>query len=518
MADQQWGGTAGGHILRALARYPDRVAFVDDFRSLTYAQSADLLARFQHVLMAAGAKPGDGIALLSANRAENYLAMAAAYLCGLRYTPLHPLGSLEDHLGILEDAEARFLIVDAANYAERGRAIAGRADGLSAILTFGPADFGIDMVAAAGEIGEVSASDLATPDMPATLNYTGGTTGRPKGVVRSQAGNLAIAASSVASFEFPDRPSFLATTPISHVAGTKILPTLMLGGTVYMQGHFDPEAFFAIVAKHRISATLLVPTMIYVLLDHPALSRSDLSSLELMLYGASPMSPTRLVEALEKFGPVFSQLYGQTECYPISALAKADHSAKDPDRLLSCGVPVTNCAVRLLDEEDNEVTAGEAGEICVRAPQAMDGYWKREEETAKTLSGGWLHTGDVARWDDRGYLYIVDRKKDMIVSGGFNVFPREVEDVLTGHPDVAMAAVIGVPDEKWGEAVKAVIVPRAGAKIDTEALRQLVREKKGAIYAPKTLDIAEAIPLTPIGKPDKKALRAKYWGSGRQVG
>jgi fatty-acyl-CoA synthase len=273
------------------------------------------------------------------------------------------------------------------------------------------------------------------------------------------------------------------------------------------------------VEREKINFTLLVPTMIYVLLDHPRLGRSDLSSLELILYGASPMSPTRLVEGLERIGPVFSQLYGQTECYPVSVLGKVDHDASRPELFASCGFPIASCRVSLRDEDNNEVKPGEAGEICVRAPQAMEQYWKRPEQTAETFKGGWLHTGDIARADERGYLYIVDRKKDMIVSGGFNIYPREVEDVISSHPDVAMVAVIGVPHEKWGEAVAALVVTKQGARPAPEALMQLVKDRKGGTHAPKQVEFVETLPLTAVGKVDKKVLRAKYWaGRGRLVG
>jgi len=216
---------------------------------------------------------------------------------------------------------------------------------------------------------------------------------------------------------------------------------------------------------------------------------------------------------------VFCQLYGQTEGYPLTVLRKGDHNRDAPDLFAACGHPCTSVQIALLDEEGNEVPAGEVGEICAQAPQVMDEYWQRPEQTAETLANGWLHTGDMAYADERGYLYIVDRKKDMIITGGFNVFPREVEDVLTTDQNVAMAAVIGVPDDKWGEAVKAVVIPRPGAEIDVDALIQRVRDAKGAVQAPKSVDIVEEIPLTPLGKPDKKALRETYWaGQGRRVG
>jgi fatty-acyl-CoA synthase len=300
------------------------------------------------------------------------------------------------------------------------------------------------------------------------------------------------------------------------------VPALLRGGTVHLLKGFEPEKFLATLSREKINFTLVVPTMIYVLLDHPRLDQTDLSSLELILYGASPMSPTRLVEGLERIGPIFSQLYGQTECYPVSVLRKADHDARRPELFASCGFPIASCSVSLRDDDNNEVKPGEAGEICVRAPHAMEQYWKRPEQTAETFKGGWLHTGDIARADERGYLYIVDRKKDMIVSGGFNVFPREIEDVLALHPAVSQCAVIGVPDEKWGEAVKAIVVLRPDATVERTELSSeliaLVKEHKGAHHQPKSIEFADAIPLSPLGKPDKKALRAQYWGSTeRQV-
>jgi fatty-acyl-CoA synthase len=282
---------------------------------------------------------------------------------------------------------------------------------------------------------------------------------------------------------------------------------------------FDPDAVLRTIARERINFTLFVPTMIYVLLDHPALDRTDLSSLELLLYGASAMSPSRLIEGIERIGPVFSQLYGQTECYPVSVLRKADHDVKSPELFLSCGFPIAACEVTILDDDDQEVETGEAGEICVRAPHVMAEYWKRPEQTAETLKNGWLHTGDIARADERGYMFILDRKKDMIVSGGFNIFPREVEDVLSQHADVAMVAVVGVPDDKWGEAVTAVIVAREGARPSAEELINLVKTRKGSAHAPKHVKFVSELPMTSVGKVDKKLLKAGFWaGRERMVG
>ena len=260
---------------------------------------------------------------------------------------------------------------------------------------------------------------------------------------------------------------------------------------------------------------MLVPVMLYVLLDSPRAETADMSSMETIFYGASPMSPARLKQGLEKWGQIFYQFFGQSEApMVLTNLARKEHDLAVPERLSSCGRPAPWVHLALLDDNNEEVAAGDAGEICVRSPLVMKGYKDLPEQTAEAFAGGWLHTGDIGRFDDEGFLYIVDRKKDMIVTGGFNVFPREVEDVLSSHEAVAQVAVVGVPDERWGEAVKAVIVLKPGISGDDtlrDVLTAAVKAAKGSVQAPKSIDFVDAIPLTPVGKPDKKAIRATYW-------
>ena len=505
--------------LRALSRYPSRTAFSSPDGTLSYRGTLDLIGRMQSVFTQQNLPPGSRVALLTANRADTWCAGIAAQLARFGITWLHPLGSLQDQLFQLEDSESVMLIVDATAFHDRGGDLAARAAALKAVFTLGPAEYGTDLLKAIEAAGHATPRCFAGPDDIATLNYTGGTTGRSKGALRYHRQNGGFAGSILADFEIPEAARYLTVAPISHVAGTKVLPTLMTGGTVHMLKGFDPEAVLQTIQRERINFTLFVPTMIYVLLDHPALSTTDLSSLELVLYGASAMSTSRLVEGMERIGPVFSQLYGQTECYPVSVLRKADHDPKTPDLFLSCGFPISACDVKILDDNDQEAETGAAGEICVRAPHVMAEYWKQPEVTAETLKSGWLHTGDIARRDERGYLFILDRKKDMIVSGGFNIFPREIEDVLAGHPDVAMAAVVGVPDEKWGEAVMAIIVPREGSNPNPDELINLVKSRKGSAHAPKQLQFVKQLPMTGVGKVDKKSLRAGFWkGRDRMVG
>jgi fatty-acyl-CoA synthase len=293
----------------------------------------------------------------------------------------------------------------------------------------------------------------------------------------------------------------------------------MRGGFTRVLPGFDIESYCRTIQEEGINAVFLVPTLVYALIDaREVRARYDLSSLQMIVYGAAPMSPDRLLEAMKIFGPVFVQMYGQTEAPQcITTLRKADHDPAHPRRLGSCGRPNPLVDVKLFDPQMNEAERGQPGEICVRGALVMNGYWKRPDATEDAFRGGWLHTGDVAVEDEDGYYYIVDRTKDMIISGGFNIFPREVEDALMSHPAVASAAVIGVPDDKWGEAVKAFVVLKAGAAADFETLHAHVKAKRGGPWAPKSIDFVEAIAVTGLGKVDRKALRAPYW-QGRSRG
>jgi fatty-acyl-CoA synthase len=279
---------------------------------------------------------------------------------------------------------------------------------------------------------------------------------------------------------------------------------------------FDPDGFFDLVEQHRITATLIVPVMLYALQGHSRYQTADMSSMETIFYGASPMSPAKLAQAIGHWGPIFFQFFGQTEApMVITHLKKDEHDLAHPERLASCGRPVPWMHVALLDSHNQPVGPGESGEICTRGPLVMNGYKDLPDETAEALSGDWLHTGDVGRFDDDGYLYIVDRTKDMVITGGFNVFPREVEDVISAHPAVSMVMVIGVPDDKWGEAVKAVVVLQRGHEPSdalTAELQRLVKDVKGSQQSPKSIDYVDTLPLTAVGKLDKKAVRTRYWG------
>jgi fatty-acyl-CoA synthase len=521
VVDQRYRAAYAGDLLvRGLGRNPSKPAVYIGDRALTAAEMADQISRYAQAYEAWGVTQGSPTATLSANRPEVLFAMGAGMITGTRGTPLHPMGSLEDHLYILEDAQIETLFYDPSAYEERAMALKGRAPSLKRVVALAPTDAAEDVPTAAARFGPRRLSPpVADPDTPYSIAYTGGTTGQPKGVVGTYRSGSTMTAIQMAEWQWPAEMRFLSCTPLSHAGAAFFVPTLLRGGSLTVLPSFDPERVIDTIERQRITAMMLVPTMIYVLLDHPRMSNADLSSLEVLYYGAAAMSPSRLEEGIERLGPVFFQFYGQAECpMTITVLRREEHRLGDPARLATCGRPVPWLDVALLDDEGQVVDQGEAGEICVRGPLVMKEYLNKPEQTADAFRFGWLHTGDVARADDEGFYTIVDRKKDMIVTGGFNVFPRELEDVLSSHPGVSAAAVIGVPDEKWGEAVKAVVVRRPGAEVAEEELITLVKQRKGSVAAPKSVDFVEAIPLSPLGKTDKKALRARYWESSeRQV-
>ena len=316
-----------------------------------------------------------------------------------------------------------------------------------------------------------------------------------------------------AEWEWPLDIHYALMTPISHAAGVNIYPVMLMGGRVRLLPGFDVTRFCEVVERENISATFLVPTLINTLIESgDVIERYDLSSLKLVIYGAAPMSLDRLAMAIAMFGPVFLQLYGQTEAPQVlTTLRIVDHDLARPDLLGSCGRATTLTQIRLFDVDMNEVGVGEPGELCVRGPLVCNGYWKQPTQTDALFKGGWLHTGDVAVQDAQGYFTIVDRIKDLIISGGFNIYPREVEDALMAHPGVASAGVVGIPDLKWGEAVKAFVVRRAGAIVEERELQEHVKAIRGAPWSPKSIEFRSKLPLTGIGKLDRKALREPYW-------
>ncbi|WP_372747645.1 AMP-binding protein [Litorivivens sp.] len=478
---------------------------------MTVGDVRDEASRFVQALSSLGLGKGKRLGLLSANRPEVLHLANAVQLLPAIYVPMHPLGGFDDHLHVVTDAQVDVLIFDAERYADRAKALAEAVPGLR-LLAFGGSELAQDLSALAATFSpQQLVPPLVDGDDIVRLGYSGGTTGKPKALASVQRTGLHTIQLMMSEWEWPSQPRFLCCTPLSHAGAAMFIPVLLRGGTMLVLPAFNPEQVLHTIQEYRINTIMLVPTMIYALLDHPRFDEFDLSSLETVFYGASAMSPVRLKEAIERIGPVFMQFYGQAEApMCVTVLRKHEHDVNDPKRLASCGRPVPWLHVELLGANNQPVADGEPGEICVRGPLIMNGYRDLPELTAQAFDGGWLHSGDVAVRDPGGFLRIIDRTKDMIVTGGFNVYPREIEDILSLHPAVSQVAVIGVPHEKWGEAIKAVVVLRREKGVDAQDLIEMVAAKKGSFQAPKSIEFVPSIPQTPVGKPDKKALREWY--------
>ena len=360
------------------------------------------------------------------------------------------------------------------------------------------------------------------PDDLAFVGFTGGTTGKPKGIVhRQHPFVLNLFAHIVEGTIGPDE-KLLLTTPLPHAAGLFALAGLLRGAHVRVEAAFDAEGTLRVMEREGITWTFAVPTMIYRMLDAAEATGIRPTALRTIQYGAAPISPDRLRQAIGLFGPVLQQLYAQTECPNFAtSLTKADHvrALDEPELLSSCGRATLMCEVAVIDEDGNEVEPGVVGEVALHAPYVMAGYWEDPDGYASRFAGKWMRTGDVGRLDAEGYLTLVDRRNDMIISGGMNVYSVEVENVIAAHPSVGQVAVVAVPHPDWGEAVHAVIVPALGATPDPDELAAYCRDELAAYKRPKSFEVLAELPLTVYGKVDKKALRAPHWRDvGRNVG
>jgi acyl-CoA synthetase (AMP-forming)/AMP-acid ligase II len=362
-------------------------------------------------------------------------------------------------------------------------------------------------------------------DEIAVQMYTSGTTGKPKGVMLTHKNLISMYMSRIIDFKLDKDDIFLSSIPYFHTGAEYALITLYIGGTLVIQRSFDPGSFLDAIEKEKVTVTGGVPAMINFLLQHMEKhpGNYNFSSLRIFAYGASPMPVTLVKKTIETFKCDIYQSYGLTEASPgVSILRPEDHIVEGPGvntkRLASCGKEIFNVEARVVNKQAIDVEPGKVGEIIVRGDNVMKGYWKLPRETEEAIRDGWLHTGDIATIDEEGYIFIVDRKKDMIISGGENIYPREVEEVLYTHPSVLDAAVIGVPDAQWGETVKAFVVLKEGHKASEQDIIDFCKENMASYKKPKSVEFADSLPRNPIGKVLKKELREKYWeGYDRRV-
>jgi acyl-CoA synthetase (AMP-forming)/AMP-acid ligase II len=498
---------------------------VEGARRVSYAEAGALANRIANALVAAGLAPGDRVALLSKNSIEYVLWYYACSKCGVVPVPLNYRLAPPEWSYIVNDAGARLLFAQDA-LARAIEPVRGELGGVRHRVVLGADVPGWERFEAfVGRGGTTPPPYRAASDADLYQMYTSGTTGRPKGAVLTHRAVVSHLHQASLAFGGAAGERTLIVAPLYHAAGSIMsFVTVQSGGTLFVQEDFAPADVVRALAEERIAIALLVPAMIqFCLVAVPDVAARRYETLRLVVYGASPIAEETLRRAIEVFGCEFLQAYGMTETTAAATyLMPADHRralAGEPRLLLSAGRPVVGTEVRVVGPEGRPLPAGAVGEIAVRGPQLMRGYWNLPEATAEALRDGWMHTGDAGVVDDEGYVFVQDRTKDMIVSGGENVYPREVEDVLYGHPAVAEAAVIGVPDARWGEAVKAVVVARPGHAVDADELMRFCDGKLAGYKRPRSVDFVDALPRNPSGKVLKRELRERYWtGHARRVG
>ena len=503
-------GSVGDLMIDAIERHGDRVAFEHEGREFSYSQLGRDVAHTIAFFRERGLGQGERIAQIGANSYEMFVIIAAAYVSGNISLALQYNADFDDHIFAVDDIRPALLFVDDERMPRADELVEAAGYDLQVVNYAELRAFLADKSREVASLGSyVGTTD---PKKCARINQTGGTSGRPKAVmISSEALTYTILAHATAN-AFDGDTRMLIASPISHGGGSFIPPVLAKGGRLVIDSKFKPTEVVEAVATGRINTLFMVPTMMYTLMDHPDAAKFKPGQLKRIIYGAAPSSPERLRQAMEMFGPVLLQSYGQSEAPgTILYLSPEDHQHPDESRLASAGRPYPGVIARLrLDGKEVPLRSGEVGEICVRAPHVMMGYWNAPELTEEVFADGWLHTGDLARVDEQGFFHIVSRLKDMIISGGFNVYASEVEQTLEEHEAVSTSAVIGVPDPKWGEAVTAFVVSESGAEVSEETLIGFVRERKGPVKTPKSIIFVDALPLTKVGKVDKKVLRTEF--------
>ena len=505
-------------IHRAAAATPAAIATVCAGRRRSWAEVRDRIARVAGALKGLGVGEGDRIAILAMNADRYFELYFAVPWANAVVVPMNVRWSVAEHVFSIEDSGATVLVVD-DTFLAAGRAVLAQCGGLRHAIHIGdgptPEGFlAYEALAAAGPAvpdARRSGGDLAG------IFYTGGTTGFPKGVMLSHqslwTSSLCIGAGIGLSAEL----RYLHAAPMFHLADTGMtFAGTIFGGSHIFMPSFDAAAFLGLVEAERATHALLVPTMIRLLLDCPDLAHRDASSLSRLIYGASPMAESLLRAAMKQLPHVgFAQAYGQTELSPLATILGPEWHVLDgpkAGKLRSAGRPGLCVEIKIVDAEGAEVPQGSVGEVCARGPNTMLGYWNRPEQTAATLVDGWVHTGDGGYLDADGFLYIVDRIKDMIVSGGENVFSAEVENALMQHEAVGECAVIGVPDDKWGERVHAIVVPKAGRSVSADEIVSHCKALIAGYKCPRSVDVrAEALPKSGAGKILKVDLRQPFW-------
>ena len=513
----QW--LVGDILERSVLLYGDRTAVIEGDLRRTYAETSARIRSLAAGILSLGIEPGQHIGILASNSHRYFETYFAAHYAGTPLAPLNFRLSGPELEFIINDGELRALLVG-PEYLELLESFRERLPKLEHVIVLAEsASEGMhayEALVGGNEPLTAAAREWREDDM-INLCYTGGTTGLPKGVMLSQRNVVSNSQHIQMTFAFEEPDVWLHAAPMFHLADAwACYSVTAAGGAHAFIPGFAPDAFLAVVQECQVTATILVPTMINFVVNHPGVRDYDLSSLRALLFGASPMPTDRILAARDIFGPILAQAYGMTETAPLLTAQRLEWLDYDTpegiERLASCGRQVQGVAVRVVDEDGVPVPPGGTGEVVARGPNVMLGYWNRPEETAAVLRDGWMHTGDVARIDEQGFIYIVDRSKDMIVSGGENVYTTETEGALYEHAAVLEAAVFGIPDDRWGEAVHAAVVLREGAGATESDLIEHCRSLIAGYKCPKSVEFHETpLPKSGAGKILKTALRAPWW-------
>jgi acyl-CoA synthetase (AMP-forming)/AMP-acid ligase II len=502
--------------------HPDALFASHGERAMTYRHAVEEANRLANAFIAAGLERGDRLAFLSSNSIEHLVVYFAGSKAGVVPVPLNFRVLPAQWAELVNDAGAKLLIA-AGEYVA---AVNGIRHGLKTVVRY----VSLHGPGCAGWIDFQSWVSQQPPSPPARLvaesddvyqMYTSGTTGRPKGAVLTHGAVTAHLTQVALALQGRTGQRTLVVTPLSHAhAAIHAFMSVYWGGALYIQHEFEPGEVVRALSDEHVDVAVLVPSMIRAcLLSVPDVSERRYDDLRLIFYGASPIAEHTLRRAIEVFGCDFAQGYGMTETTAtLTFLSAAEHRlalAGRPELLTSAGRPAVGTEIRVVDELDVPVPPGVEGEIVARGPTVMRGYWNRPAATAEALRGGWMHTGDIGRLDTDGYLYVLDRSRDMICSGGENIYPRVIEAVLYEHPAVADAAVIGVPHEHWGEAVKALVVLRPGTTTSDQEIIEFCRGRLAGFERPRSVEFVDVLPRNASGKVLKHVLRAPYW-SGRQ--
>ncbi|MCK4368284.1 MAG: long-chain-fatty-acid--CoA ligase [Dehalococcoidales bacterium] len=510
-------GTWADIIYRNTLLYPDQEAFVYGDTRITFSEFNTRINKLIHALHKMGVKKGDVLGILSWSCLQFAEVYGATMKGGFIASPFNPRLRADELEYIINYSEANTLFVG-PELLEVANSLKQRLPKVKNYISLegsAPNMIAYDDLLAShpGEEPDVQVEE----DDPVCIIYTSGTTGMPRGALYTQRRLMEDSKTLIVDMELQPGHKRVQITPLFHIAGnTHFRASLYSGGCNIIVKFFDAAETLQIIQKERATHMDFVPTHLAAMLNLPDLKKYDISSMKFLWYGASPMPLEVLKKGMKVFGPIFAQGYGQSESGPaISHLSKEDHNVldrpeKEQKKLTSAGRPDIGVQVRIVDEKGKDVELGEVGEITVRSKQTMVEYWHRPKDTKAALVKGWLHTGDMGYYDEEGYIYIADRKKDMIITGGENVYPREVEEVLYQHPAVLETAVIGIPDQYWVERVHAVVATKKGASTTAEELIAFCKKHIASYKTPKSVEFVDALPKNPAGKILKRELREKY--------